>query len=87
MAYLFTTNTIIHSAVKVFAIALLLIFASQAAARVVPDDHSPEPHPGCNNQGNLPPSGSLICSQVKLRNLILLKFRASSPQFKPKLLI
>ncbi|KAK8588358.1 hypothetical protein V6N12_022804 [Hibiscus sabdariffa] len=84
MAYLFT-NTIIHSAVKVFAIALLLIFACRAAARVVPDDHSPEPDPGCNNKGFLPPyclSGILICSQVKLRNLILLKFRASSPQFK-----
>ncbi|TYG93896.1 hypothetical protein ES288_A11G147300v1 [Gossypium darwinii] len=54
MAYLFT-NTIIRSAVKVFAIALLLIIACQAAGSVVPDDPSRPPIPGCDNEGYIPP--------------------------------
>lgn len=48
MAYL-GTNTIIIHMVKVFAITLLLIFACQAAAaRVLPQDHSKIPIPGCD---------------------------------------
>ncbi|WRX08058.1 hypothetical protein QQP08_000545 [Theobroma cacao] len=57
MAYL-GTKAIIHTAVKVFAIALLLFLACQAAvARVTPQDHSPIMPPGCNPTGHTPRPG------------------------------
>ena len=51
----------IHTTVKMFAIALLLVFACQAAAaRALPQDHSPVPPIGCNpkgyTHGKCPPS-------------------------------
>ena len=45
----------IHTTVKMFAIALLLVFAYQAtAARMLPQGHSPVPPIGCDPTGYTP---------------------------------